>query len=60
MVRIAEWSTATRQSKVVTAFLERSAFPAVAEEAAAEVLPRFARAVTKLLRRMWRSLRVPS
>ena len=38
MVRIAEWSTATRQSKVVTAFLERSAFPAVAEEAAAEVL----------------------
>ena len=38
MVRIAEWSAATRQSKVVTAFLERSAFPDAAEKAAAEVL----------------------
>ncbi len=38
MVRIVEWSAARPQSRVVTRFLERSAFPEEAEKAAAEVL----------------------
>ena len=38
MVRIVEWSAQKPQSKVVTKFLERSAFPEEAEKAAAEVL----------------------
>ncbi len=38
MVRIVEWSANKAQSKFVTAFLERSAFPEEAERAAAEVL----------------------
>ena len=38
MVKIVEWSAKTRQSRAVTAFLERSAFPEEAEKAAAEVL----------------------
>ena len=38
MLRIAEWSAARPQSKVVERFLERSAFPEEAEKAAAEVL----------------------
>ena len=38
MLKIVEWSEKKRQSRTVTAFLERSAFPAEAEKAAAEVL----------------------
>ena len=38
MVRIVDWSAKKAQSKVVAAFLSRSAFPAEAEQAAAEVL----------------------
>ena len=38
MVRIVEWSAQKPQSKYVTKFLERSAFPEEAEKAAAEVL----------------------
>ncbi len=38
MVRIVEWSAAKPQSKYVTKFLERSAFPEEAEKAASEVL----------------------
>jgi len=38
MVRIVEWSAKKPQSKYVTKFLERSAFPEEAEKAAAEVL----------------------
>ena len=38
MLRIVDWSEKKRQSKVVTAFLERSAFPEEAEKAAAAVL----------------------
>ena len=38
MVRIVEWSAGKPQNKVVTKFLERSAFPEEAEKAAAEVL----------------------
>ena len=38
MLRIVDWSESKRQSKVVTAFLERSAFPEEAEKAAAAVL----------------------
>lgn len=38
MLRIVDWSEEKRQSKIVTAFLERSAFPEEAEKAAAAVL----------------------
>ena len=38
MLRIVDWSVKKRQSRAVTAFLERSAFPEEAEKAAAEVL----------------------
>ena len=38
MVRIVEWSAQRPQSRYVTKFLERSAFPEEAEKAAAEVL----------------------
>ena len=38
MVRIVEWAAKGPQSKYVTRFLERSAFPEEAEKAAAEVL----------------------
>ena len=38
MLRIVEWSAAKRQSRAVTEFLERSAFPDEAEKAAFEVL----------------------
>ena len=38
MVRIVEWAAAKPQSKVVTKFLARSAFPEEAEKAASEVL----------------------
>ena len=38
MLRIVDWSVEKRQSRAVTAFLTRSAFPAEAEKAAAEVL----------------------
>ena len=38
MLRIIEWSASKPQSKFVTRFLERSAFPEEAEKAAAEVL----------------------
>ncbi len=38
MLRIVDWSEGKRQSKIVTAFLERSAFPDEAEKAAAAVL----------------------
>ncbi len=38
MVRIVEWSAGKPQSRYVTKFLERSAFPEEAETAAAEVL----------------------
>jgi len=38
MVRIVEWAAAKPQSKIVTKFLARSAFPEEAEKAAAEVL----------------------
>ena len=38
MIRIVEWSAEKPQSKVVTKFLARSAFPEEAEKAAAEVL----------------------
>lgn len=38
MLRIVDWSAKGRQSKVVTEFLERSAFPEEAERAASEVL----------------------
>lgn len=38
MLRIVDWSEKGRQSKVVTEFLERSAFPEEAERAASEVL----------------------
>lgn len=38
MLRIVDWSESKRQSKIVTAFLERSAFPEEAEKAAAAVL----------------------
>ena len=38
MVRIVEWSAQKPQSRYVTKFLERSAFPEEAEKAAAEVL----------------------
>ena len=36
MLRIVDWSEKKRQSKIVTAFLERSAFPEEAEKAAKE------------------------
>ena len=36
MVRIVEWSAQRPQSRYVTKFLERSAFPEEAEKAAAE------------------------
>ena len=38
MVRIVEWAAEKPQSKIVTKFLARSAFPEEAEKAAAEVL----------------------
>ena len=38
MLRIVDWSEKKRQSKIVTAFLERSAFPDEAEKSAAAVL----------------------
>ena len=38
MVRIVEWSAQRPQSRYITKFLERSAFPEEAEKAAAEVL----------------------
>ncbi len=38
MVRIVEWAVAKPQSRIVTKFLARSAFPEEAEKAAAEVL----------------------
>ena len=38
MIRIIDWSVAKPQSKIVTRFLQRSAFPEEAEKAAAEVL----------------------
>ena len=38
MLKIVEWSAKKRQSRTITAFLERSAFPEEAEKAAAEVL----------------------
>ncbi len=38
MIRIVEWTAAKPQSRVVTKFLARSAFPEEAEKAAAEVL----------------------
>ena len=38
MIKIVDWSVAKPQSKVVTRFLQRSAFPEEAEKAAAEVL----------------------
>ena len=38
MVRIVEWAAGKPQSKIVTKFLARSAFPEEAEKAAAEVL----------------------
>lgn len=38
MLRIVDWSENKRQSKTVTAFLERSAFPEEAEKAASAVL----------------------
>ena len=38
MIRIVDWAAAKPQSKVVTRFLQRSAFPEEAEKAAAEVL----------------------
>lgn len=38
MLRIVDWSEKKRQSKIVTEFLERSAFPEEAEKAAAAVL----------------------
>ena len=38
MIRIIDWSVAKPQSKIVTRFLQRSAFPDEAEKAAAEVL----------------------
>ena len=38
MVRIVEWAAAKPQSRIVTKFLARSAFPEEAEKAAAEVL----------------------
>ena len=38
MIRIVEWAAAKPQSKIVTKFLARSAFPEEAEKAAAEVL----------------------
>ena len=38
MIRITDWSVAKPQSKIVTRFLQRSAFPDEAEKAAAEVL----------------------
>ena len=38
MLKIVEWSEKKRQGRTITAFLERSAFPAEAEKAAAEVL----------------------
>ena len=38
MIRITDWSVAKPQNKVVTRFLQRSAFPEETEKAAAEVL----------------------
>ena len=38
MVRIVEWAAEKPQSRIVTKFLARSAFPEEAEKAAAEVL----------------------
>ena len=38
MIRIVDWAAAKPQSKVVTRFLQRNAFPEEAEKAAAEVL----------------------
>ena len=38
MIKIVEWSAAKPQNKVVTRFLQRSAFPEEAEKAATEVL----------------------
>ena len=38
MIRIIDWSVAKPQSKIVTRFLQRSAFPEDAEKAASEVL----------------------
>ena len=38
MIRIVEWAAEKPQSKIVTKFLARSAFPEEAEKAAAEVL----------------------
>ena len=38
MIKIVNWSAAKPQSKTVTRFLQRSAFPEEAEKAAAEVL----------------------
>ena len=38
MIRIVDWAAAKPQSKIVTRFLQRSAFPEEAEKAAAEVL----------------------
>ena len=38
MIKIVDWSVAKPQSKIVTRFLQRSAFPEEAEKAAAEVL----------------------
>ena len=38
MLRVVDWSEKNRQSKAVTSFLERSAFPEEAEKAASEVL----------------------
>jgi len=38
MIRIIDWSVAKPQSKIVTRFLQRSAFPEEAEKAASEVL----------------------
>ena len=38
MIRIVEWTAAKPQSRIVTKFLARSAFPEEAEKAAAEVL----------------------
>ena len=41
MVRIVDWSVSKHQSRAVTEFLERSAFPEEAETAAFEVLSAF-------------------
>ena len=38
MIKIVNWSASRPQGKVVTRFLQRSAFPEEAEKAAAEVL----------------------